>query len=153
MRFRVIGDRTRLPPDIVTLIDNAEALTRENARLDLPIALSYGGRAEIAQAARRIADEVKAGRLGLDAVDEACFGRHLLTGGIPDPDLLIRTSGEQRISNFLLVAKRLCRAGLHRHAVARFRQRAISKRAARLSRPRTALRRFRWLALSDGVVA
>ena len=102
VRFRVIGDRARLPADIVTLIDNSEILTRDNQLIDLSIALSYGGRAEIAQAARRIAEEVQAGRLAIDDVDEACFGRHLLTDGIPDPDLLIRTSGEQRISNFLL---------------------------------------------------
>ncbi|HXQ54073.1 MAG TPA: isoprenyl transferase [Stellaceae bacterium] len=102
VRFHVIGDRARLPADIVSLIDNAEALTRENRRLVLSIALSYGGRAEIALAARRIAEEVKAGRIAADSVDEVCFGRFLLTDGIPDPDLLIRTSGEQRISNFLL---------------------------------------------------
>jgi undecaprenyl diphosphate synthase len=64
--------------------------------------LSYGGRAEIADAARRIAEEVRAGRLEPAAVDETVFARHLLTNGIPDPDLLIRTSGEKRISNFLL---------------------------------------------------
>ncbi|HUB97452.1 MAG TPA: isoprenyl transferase [Stellaceae bacterium] len=102
VRFRVIGERTRLPVDIVTLIDNAEALTVENRTLDLCIALSYGGRADIAGAARRIAEEAIAGRIGLDAIDEASVGRYLLTDGIPDPDLLIRTSGEQRISNFLL---------------------------------------------------
>ncbi len=102
VRFRVIGDRARLPPDIVTLIDNSEHLTRDNQLITLSIALSYGGRAEIARAARRIAEEVQAGRLAVEAVDEACFCRHLLTDGIPDPDLLIRTSGEQRISNFLL---------------------------------------------------
>jgi len=102
VRFRVIGDRARLAPDIVTLIDNAEGLTRDNGRIDLSVALSYGGRAEIALAARRIAEEVKAGRLSSERIDEECFGRFLLTDGIPDPDLLIRTSGEQRISNFLL---------------------------------------------------
>ena len=102
VRFRVIGDRTRLAPDIVTLIVNGEELTRDNHQLDLAIALSYGGRAEIAHAARCIALEVKAGRLDPAAVDEACFARHLFTSDIPDPDLLIRTSGEQRISNFLL---------------------------------------------------
>jgi undecaprenyl diphosphate synthase len=91
-----------LPADIVTLIDNSEALTLENQSLDLCIALSYGGRADIARAARRLAEEVTAGRLDLDAIDEGSFGRYLLTDGIPDPDLLIRTSGEQRISNFLL---------------------------------------------------
>jgi undecaprenyl diphosphate synthase len=102
VRFRVIGDRTKLAPDIVTLIDNAEALTRDNERIDLSVALSYGGRAEIVLATRRIAEAVEAGRLASNAIDEACFSRFLLTDGIPDPDLLIRTSGEQRISNFLL---------------------------------------------------
>ncbi len=102
VHLRVIGDRTRLAPDIVTLIDNAESLTRGNARLDLAVALSYGGRAEIALAARRLAEAVKDGRLAPAAIDEDCFGRFLLTDGMPDPDLLIRTSGEQRISNFLL---------------------------------------------------
>lgn len=102
VRLRVIGDRTKLPPDIVTLIVNAEDLTSGNDRLNLAIALSYGGRAEIACAARRIAEAVAAGRLQPAAVDEACFASHLLTDGMPDPDLLIRTSGEQRISNFLL---------------------------------------------------
>jgi undecaprenyl diphosphate synthase len=102
VRFRVIGDRARLAPDICTLIDNAESLTRDNARLDLSVALSYGGRAEIALAARRLAEDVKAGRLAADAIDEERFGRYLLTEGMPDPDLLIRTSGEKRISNFLL---------------------------------------------------
>jgi undecaprenyl diphosphate synthase len=102
VRFRVIGERSRLPADIVTLIDNSEALTLENQTLDLCIALSYGGRADIAGAARRLAEEVSAGRLDPSAIDETSFGRYLLTDGIPDPDLLIRTSGEQRISNFLL---------------------------------------------------
>jgi undecaprenyl diphosphate synthase len=102
VRFRMIGDRARLAPDIVTLIDNAENLTRDNTRVELSIALSYGGRAEIALAARRVADAVVEGRLSLDQIDEESFGRFLLTDGIPDPDLLIRTSGEQRISNFLL---------------------------------------------------
>jgi undecaprenyl diphosphate synthase len=102
VQLRVIGDRTRLSSDIVTMIDNAEELTRNNDRLRLIIALSYGGRAEIAHAARRIAEEAKAGRLAPEAIDEACVERHLLTTGIPDPDLLIHTSGEKRISNFLL---------------------------------------------------
>jgi undecaprenyl diphosphate synthase len=102
VRVRVIGDRERLAPDIVTLIDNTEALTAQNTRLQLSIALSYGGRAEITGAARRIAAEVRAGALDPADIDEACFARHLLTVGIPDPDLVIRTSGEQRLSNFLL---------------------------------------------------
>jgi undecaprenyl diphosphate synthase len=102
VRLRVIGDRTRLPADIVTLIDNAEALTVGNTGLRLTIALSYGGRAEIVRAARDIAAAVKSGEIAPEQVDETLFARHLLTADIPDPDLVIRTSGEQRISNFLL---------------------------------------------------
>jgi undecaprenyl diphosphate synthase len=102
VRVRIIGERRRLAPDIVTLIDKAEALTSGNGGLRLTIALSYGGRAEIAAAARAIAQAAAQGRLAPEQVDEAAFARHLLTAGMPDPDLLIRTSGEQRISNFLL---------------------------------------------------
>ncbi len=102
VRVRVIGDRERLAPDIVTLIANAEAMTRDNAGLNLTVALSYGSRAEIVFAARRLAREVAAGRLAAEAIDEAAFARSLFTDGIPDPDLLIRTSGEKRLSNFLL---------------------------------------------------
>ena len=102
VRLRVIGEIGRLSSDIVTLIDNAEALTRDNSGINLTIALSYGGRAEIAAAVRAIAAEVRAGQMPLDAVDEDLIARHLFTADLPDPDLLIRTSGEQRISNFLL---------------------------------------------------
>jgi undecaprenyl diphosphate synthase len=102
VRLKVIGDRTRLAPDIITLIANAESLTAGNSRLCLAVALSYGGRAEIARAARLIAADVKSGSLAPEAVDEKVFARHLLTADIPDPDLVIRTSGEQRLSNFLL---------------------------------------------------
>lgn len=102
VRLRVIGERARLAPDIVTLIDNAEALTAGNTGLRLTVALSYGGRAEIVRAARAIAEAVRAGRLDPSAIDEAAFAGQLLTVGMPDPDLVIRTSGEQRISNFLL---------------------------------------------------
>jgi undecaprenyl diphosphate synthase len=102
VRLRVIGQLNRLHPDIVRLIDEAVRQTAGNRKLNLTVALSYGGRAEIADAARRIAEEVRAGWLEPVAVDETVFARHLLTNGIPDPDLLIRTSGEKRISNFLL---------------------------------------------------
>jgi undecaprenyl diphosphate synthase len=102
VRLRIIGDRAKLPNDIVGMIDNAETLTAANDRLNLAIALSYGGRAEIALAARRLAEDAAAGRIALDAIDEDAFAARLLTAGMPDPDLLIRTSGEQRISNFLL---------------------------------------------------
>jgi undecaprenyl diphosphate synthase len=102
VRLRVIGQRDRLHADIVRLIEDAEQHTAGNGKLNLTVALSYGGRAEIAEAARRIAYEVRSGQVDPVAVDEAMFARHLLTTGIPDPDLLIRTSGEKRISNFLL---------------------------------------------------
>jgi undecaprenyl diphosphate synthase len=102
VRLRVIGDRTRLDGEIVGLIEAAEERTRGNARLNLVMALNYGGRQEIATAARLLAEQVKLGRLHPADIDEELFSRHLFTHGIPDPDLLIRTSGEKRISNFLL---------------------------------------------------
>jgi undecaprenyl diphosphate synthase len=102
VRLRVIGERCRLSPDIVTLIENAEALTRDNGGVNLTIALSYGGRAEIMAAIRTLAEKAVAGALAPEAIDEEVVARHLFTADIPDPDLLIRTSGEQRISNFLL---------------------------------------------------
>jgi undecaprenyl diphosphate synthase len=98
VRLRVIGDRTRFAPDIVSLIEEAEATTREGTQLNLSIALSYGGRADIVAAARAA---MRAG-IAPEALDEAIFASFLSTAGQPDPDLLIRTSGEQRISNFLL---------------------------------------------------
>jgi undecaprenyl diphosphate synthase len=102
VRLRVIGQRSRLQPDIVRLIEGAERRTAGNRKLNLIVALSYGGRAEIVEAARCIAEGVRAGRIDPAAVDEDQFERFLYTAGIPDPDLLIRTSGEKRISNFLL---------------------------------------------------
>ena len=101
-RLRVIGDRSRLSDDIRALIDDAEMLTEANTRLQLVIALSYGARAEIVSAARTLAEAVRDGRLDPAAIDETAFNRQLLTADIPDPDLLIRTSGELRLSNFLL---------------------------------------------------
>jgi undecaprenyl diphosphate synthase len=102
VRLRVIGQRDRLAPDIVTLIKNGETLTQDNTGLTLTLALSYGGRSEIALAAREVARRAAAGELDPETIDEACVAGHLMTADIPDPDLLIRTSGEQRISNFLL---------------------------------------------------
>jgi len=102
VRLRVIGDRGRLASDIVTLIANAEALTRDNGGVNLTIALSYGGRDEIVTAVRSLAARAAEGTLSPEAIDELAISRHLFTAEIPDPDLLIRTSGEQRISNFLL---------------------------------------------------
>ncbi|MSO89291.1 MAG: isoprenyl transferase [Rhodospirillaceae bacterium] len=102
IRLRVIGDRSRLAGDIVALIENAEAMTRDNSALNLTVALSYGGRAEIVQAARDLAQAVAEGRATVDGIDEPAFANQLSTAGIPDPDLIIRTSGELRLSNFLL---------------------------------------------------
>ena len=102
VRLRVIGELARLDPDIIEMIERAEAMTRDNARITVTIALSYGGRAEIVAAVRAIAQRVQSGSLAAAAIDEDCFTRYLFTAGLPDPDLLIRTSGEQRISNFLL---------------------------------------------------
>jgi len=102
IRLRVIGDRTRLSADINALIDESEAKTAANTALTLVLALSYGGRQEIVCAARKLAEEVASGRMSPANIDEAAFGARLFTADIPDPDLMIRTSGEQRISNFLL---------------------------------------------------
>lgn len=101
-RLRVIGDRARLPADLLGMIENAEDLTRDNTKLTVVIALSYGGRQDIVEAARKLAADAAAGRIAPNAIDEASFGAALDTAGIPDPDLMIRTSGESRVSNFLL---------------------------------------------------
>ncbi len=102
VRISVIGDRSRLAGDIVALLDQADALTRHNTGLRLTIALSYGSQAEIVSAARAVAREVADGRLRVEELDEERFRSYLQTADIPDPDLIIRTSGEQRLSNFLL---------------------------------------------------
>lgn len=102
VELRVIGDRMSLAPDIRSLIDEGEGRTRGNQRVTLLMALNYGSRREIAEAARRMAEAAVAGKLDPVTIDESMFDGWLATAGIPDPDLLIRTSGEQRISNFLL---------------------------------------------------
>ena len=101
-RLRVIGDRDRLAKDIQKDISDAETRTRANTRIDVNICINYGARDEILRATRNLARKVAAGELAVEKIDEATFERELLTAGVPDPDLLIRTSGEQRISNFLL---------------------------------------------------
>ena len=102
MRVRVIGAREALAGDIRALLTEAEELTQNNRGLTLVVAFNYGGRQEIAAAARRLAREAAQGTLSPDAIDEAMFEADLETADIPDPDLIIRTSGEQRLSNFLL---------------------------------------------------
>ena len=102
-RLRVIGNRAELDDDIIQLIENAEDLTKDNDKITLVIALNYGGRHDILQAAQRLAEKaVSEGRVPDMKVIEKEFPGFLMTAGVPEPDLLIRTSGEQRISNFLL---------------------------------------------------
>ena len=102
VHVRIIGDRDHLDADIVAMIDEAEALTSQNDRLKLQIAFNYGGQNEIASAVRRLAREVRAGKLEPDAITPETIAGFLDTAGIPDPDLIIRTSGEKRLSNFLI---------------------------------------------------
>ena len=100
-QLRVIGDRSAFDDDIIKLIENAEELTAENDKITVIIALNYGGRNDILQAVQRIHHAHLGEKLSMDTI-EAQFPGFLLTQGLPEPDLLIRTSGEQRISNFLL---------------------------------------------------
>lgn len=102
VRVRFIGDRVRLDRKLVDLMDNLEKLTASNDRVHLTIALNYGGRDEVARATRRLAQDVAAGKLDPNDVNEETLPRYLDTHVLPDPDLVIRTSGEARISNFLL---------------------------------------------------
>lgn len=102
VRVRVIGERNGLQPDIARIIDEAEAKTRLNDKLNLTIAFNYGGQDEIARAARRVAEDVASGRLKPSEVTPRRFESYLDTADLPAPDLLIRTSGETRLSNFML---------------------------------------------------
>jgi len=102
VRVRIIGEREALDRDIRLLLQEAEDLTRNNTALTLVVAFNYGARQEIARAARRLAAEVAAGRLAPDAISPELLARNLDAPDVPDPDVIIRTSGEQRLSNFLL---------------------------------------------------
>ncbi len=102
MCVRVLGDKSGLDEDIRTRIAQLEEATQNNDGLHFQIAINYGGRDEIVRAVRELARKVETGELGADAIDEDILGNHLDTRGIPEPDLLIRTCNEQRISNFLL---------------------------------------------------
>ena len=102
VRLRFIGDRESLGQELKRRMQDAEALTAANGGLGLMVAVAYGGRWDIVQACRSLAAEVASGRLAAADITEEHIGAHLALGGIPDPDLLIRTGGEQRISNFLL---------------------------------------------------
>jgi undecaprenyl diphosphate synthase len=102
VRLCFLGERDLMAPDIALMMQDAERRTLRNSALRLTIALNYGSRREIAGAARRLAEQAVAGELSCDRIDEELFGRTLNGLGLPDPDLLIRTSGEQRLSNFML---------------------------------------------------
>ncbi len=102
VRVHVLGRRAGLPPDILETITRAESSTAHNQAFDLQVAFNYGGQADIVDAARRFAEAVRAGLAQPEDLTEDIFRAHLSTGGAPPPDLIIRTSGEQRLSNFLL---------------------------------------------------
>ena len=102
VRIRIIGSREGLSEDLLALIDDAVETTKDNTRLTLNIAFNYGGRGELVAAMRDIARLVEAGKLSADQIDEGMISRMLWTADSPDPDLVIRTSGELRLSNFLL---------------------------------------------------
>lgn len=102
MRVRVIGDKTKLDEDIIKSIETLEASTAGNTGLKFTIAINYGGRDEIVRAVKKTACKLKEGSIGEEDITEEYFGKNLDTKDYPDPDLLIRTCGEQRISNFLL---------------------------------------------------
>lgn len=102
VKIRVVGSRNGLEDDILRMLDDAVELTKNNTALNLTIAFNYGGRDEIARAAQRIAEDAKQGVLAPKDVTQDRFASYLDTAGLPDPDLLIRTSGELRLSNFLL---------------------------------------------------
>ena len=102
VRFVVLGNRERLSATLNEAIDGLMEKTSLNKRLTLIVFLSYSGKWDILQASRRLAEDVAAGKVAAEDVDADTYSRYLVTAGYPDPDLLIRTSGEQRISNFLL---------------------------------------------------
>jgi undecaprenyl diphosphate synthase len=102
IRLRAIGNLRKLPQDVLAELREVEHRTRDNARMTVQLAVSYGGREEITLAARRLARRVRDGELRPEDIDEQTFAESLMTGDVPDPDLLIRTSGELRVSNFLL---------------------------------------------------
>ena len=102
IRLRSIGTRNGVPKEVLKSIDKAFAATKDNTGLILNIAFNYGARQEILDAVKKVAEDVKKKKVDIDNIDEKMFSQYLYTAGLPDPDLLIRTSGEQRISNFLL---------------------------------------------------
>src|ERR1700709_2046331 len=129
VRVRVIGERDGLEPDICVLLNEAEELTRNNTKLHLVVAFNYGSRQEIATAAQRLAREVAEGKREPSSIDADTIGQYLDAPDIPDPDLIIRTSGEQRLSNFLMwqaASNRILFVPTHRPGFAKTRPRSAS---------------------------
>lgn len=102
VKIKVIGQRENLSDEMIHEIRKTEELTKDHDRFQLNIAVSYGGRAEIVDAVKKIGEEIRVGKLNPEQIDEELFGSYLYTEGIPDPDLIIRTSGEERLSGFLI---------------------------------------------------
>ena len=102
VKITVIGEREGLEPDLVALMEDSERITAANAKLNLLVAFNYGSRQEMSRAVRSIGEAVKTGEIDPSSITPELIARHLYTHGVPDPDLLIRTSGEQRLSNYLL---------------------------------------------------
>lgn len=102
MKVRVIGDKSRLSEDIINKINELEEVTKNNTGITFSVAINYGSRDEIIRAVKKISKDVSEGKIEADTIDNDLIGSYLDTAGIPDPDLLIRTSGEERLSNFLL---------------------------------------------------
>ena len=153
VRVRVIGQRDNLKPDIVGLIVEAETLTANNRGLTLTVAFNYGGRQEIFEAARRLAIDVRDGRLDARAIGADELAERLDTAGLPDPDLIIRTSGEMRLSNFLLWQAAYAELVFLPDPLARFRRRGLSLRARPICGARTPFwRRRRTCGCQVGVV-
>ena len=100
--MNVLGDISRLPQECQDALNNAFEVTKDNTTINLNFALNYGGRDEIIRAVKLIADDIKCDKINIEEINEELFGTYLYTKGIPDPDLIIRPSGEQRLSNFLL---------------------------------------------------
>ncbi|MEG1017872.1 MAG: polyprenyl diphosphate synthase, partial [Oscillospiraceae bacterium] len=102
IKIRFIGERDRLDSDIIVLMEKIESISKDNTGLVLNIALNYGGRDEIVSAAKKVCAEVLSGQVKIDEIDEDCFAQNTYTAGQPEVDFILRPSGEQRISNFLL---------------------------------------------------
>jgi tritrans,polycis-undecaprenyl-diphosphate synthase [geranylgeranyl-diphosphate specific] len=102
IRVKVIGQKELLPKDVQEAIDYAETRTKDNKEYVLNLAVAYGGRQEILEAIKNVVRDVKEGKIDVDSIDETMFSSRLYTADLPDPDLILRTSGEERISNFLL---------------------------------------------------